>query len=164
MGPGKVPFRPPSSSVKSGSLWFLPLGGLCGLGELTASVLPLLNSRMLDHLGQRKLLSPKPCHAPTSPRVKEAKGLPGAPESYSASSPLHSSKRSMALVPPTRQRLRAPAPDLRTLAHATPSVSTVFFKSLQAPPGFFSLCSHVSSYGKSPCPPQSRVYLLPSQK
>lgn len=40
LGPGKVPFRPPSSSVKSKSLWFLPLGGLCGLGELTASVLP----------------------------------------------------------------------------------------------------------------------------
>ena len=55
------------------------------------------------------LLSPKPCHVPTSPRLKEAKVLPGAPEPYSASPPLHSSEHATALVPPTHQRLPQPA-------------------------------------------------------
>lgn len=107
VGPWKASFQTSSSSsVKSGSLWFLPLGGLCGLGELSASVLPVSTPGSLTTWSEETAL-PQTLPCPISPRVKEATVLAAAPEPSSASS-LHSSKHSMALVPPTYQRLPPP--------------------------------------------------------
>ena len=86
-----------------------------------------------------------------SPRVKEATVLTAAPEPSCASS-LHFSKHSMALVPPTYQRLRLPAllPPTTGPLHMLPPPGELSSSSLCGPHlTFLSLCSHVSSYART---------------